>query len=122
MKRQVQKMLDKGVISPNHSPWSSPVVSVSKKTDNGVPKYRFCVDFRALNAVAKYNSYPIPRFEETMLTLSGSKYFSVLGCYSGFWQINGHDPHREKTAFSVSLLGHINLRLPYGLSNSPVSF
>ena len=43
MNRQVQKMLDKGVISPSHSPWSSPVVLVPKKSENGVPKYRFCV-------------------------------------------------------------------------------
>jgi len=73
MNRQVQKMLDKGVISPSHSPWSSPVVLVPKKSENGVPKYRFCVDFRALNAVTKYDSYPLPLFEETTSTLSGSK-------------------------------------------------
>ena len=32
-------MLDKGVISPSPSPWSLPVVLVSKKTENGVQKY-----------------------------------------------------------------------------------
>jgi hypothetical protein len=58
MNRQVQKMLDKGVISASHSPWSSPVVLVPKKSGTGVPKYRFCVDFRALNAITKYDSYP----------------------------------------------------------------
>jgi len=122
MNRQVQKMLDKGVISPSHSPWSSPVVLVPKKSENGTPKYRFCVDFRALNTVTKYNRYPLPRFEETTSTLSGSKYFSVLDCYSGFWQINIHEPHREKTAFSVPSLGHYQLtRSLYGLSNSPAS-
>ena len=123
MNRQVQKMLDKGVISPSQSPWSMPVVLVPKKFENGVPKYRFCVDFRALNAVTKYNSYRLPRFEETTSILSGSKYFSVLDCYSGFWQIDIHEPHREKTAFSVPSLGHYQFnRLPYGLSNSAASF
>ena len=121
----MQKISDKGVICPSHSPWSSPVVLVPKKSENGVPKYRFCVDFRALNAVTKYDSYPLPLFEETTSTLSGSKYFSVLDCYSGFWQIRVdiHEPHREKTAFSVPSLGHYQFnRLPYGLSNSPASF
>jgi len=123
MNRQVQKMLDKSLISPSHSPCSSPVVLVPKKSENGVPKYRFCVDFRALNAVTKYDSYPLPRFEETTSILSGNKYFSLLDCYSGFWQINIHEPHREKTAFSVTSLGHYQFnRLPYGLSNSPASF
>ena len=123
MNRQVQKMLDKGVISPSQSSWSSPAVLVPKKSGNGVPKYRFCVDFWALNAVTKYDSDPLPRYEETMSTLSGSKYFSVLDCYSGFWQINMHESHREKTAFSVPSLGHYQFnRLPYRLSNSPASF
>jgi len=123
MNRQVQKMVDKGVISPSHSPWSSPVVLVPKKSENGFPKYRFCVDFRALNAVTKYDCYPLPRFEETTLTLSGSKFFSVLDCHSGFWQIYILEPHREKTAFSIPSLGHYQFnRLPYGLSNSPANF
>ena len=101
-------MLDKGVISPSPSPWSLPVVLVSKKTENGVQKYKFCVDFWAVNAVTKYDSYPHPQLEETS-TLLGSKYFSVLDCYSVFWQINTHEPHREKTASSVPSLGHISL-------------
>ena len=123
MNKQVQKMLDKGVIIPSHSPWSSPVVLVPKKSESGIPKYRFCVDFRALNAVTKYDSYPLPQIEETTSTLSGSRYFSVLDLYSGFRQINIHEPHREKTAFSVPSLGHYEFtRLPYGLCNSPASF
>jgi len=44
MNRQVQKMLDKSVISPSHSLWSSPAVLVPKKSESGVPKYRFCMD------------------------------------------------------------------------------
>jgi len=82
MNRQF-KMLHKGDIIPSQSPWASPVVLVPKKSENGTPKYRFCVDFRALNTVTKYDRYRLPRFEQT-LTLSGSKYFSVLDCFSGF--------------------------------------
>jgi len=108
MSRQVQKVLDKGVISPSRSPWSLPVVLMPKKRENGVPKYKFCVDFWTLNTVTKYDSYPLPRLEETS-TLSGSKYFSVLDCCSGFWQINIHEPHGENTAPSVPSLGHISL-------------
>jgi hypothetical protein len=123
MNRQVQKMLHKGVISPSHSPWASPIVLVPKKSENGVPKYRFCFDFRALNAVTKYDSYPLHRFDDTTLTLSGSKYFSVLDCYSGFWKINIHEPHRENTTFSVPSFGPYQFnRLQDGLSNSPASF
>jgi len=47
----------------------------------------------------------------------------VLDLYSGFWLINIHEPHCEKTAFSVPSLGHYEFtRLPYGVCNSPASF
>jgi hypothetical protein len=65
MQNQVQEMLKKGVIRESQSPWSSPVILVPKRSLDGKPKYRFCVDFRALNAVTKFDSYPLPRFEDT---------------------------------------------------------
>ena len=119
---QIQDMLKKGVISESNSPWSAPVVLVPKKSADGKPKYRFCVDYRALNAVTKFDSYPLPRFEETTSTLAGSKFFTVLDAFSGFWQISIYEPHRQKIGFSVPG-GHFEFnRLPYGISNSPASF
>ena len=57
-----------------------------------------------------------------MSTIHGSQYFSVLDCYSGFWQLKLAEEDKMMTAFSVPN-GHYNfLRLPYGLSNSPASF
>ena len=53
-------MMDAQVIQPSTSPWASPIVLVEKK-DGGV---RFCVDFRKLNQVAKFDAYPMPRIEE----------------------------------------------------------
>jgi len=50
MQAQVEKMLEKGVIRPCNSPWSAPAILVPKKSPDGTPKYRFCVDFRALNS------------------------------------------------------------------------
>jgi hypothetical protein len=85
MQNQVQKMLSKGVIRESVSPWSAPSILVPKKSRDGKPKYRFCVDFRALNSVTKFDPYPLTIFEETSSTIHGSRYFSVLDCYSGFW-------------------------------------
>jgi len=62
MEQQVQKMLQKGVIRPSASPWSAPAILVPKKSEDGKPKFRFCVDFRALNAVTKFDSYPCRGF------------------------------------------------------------
>jgi hypothetical protein len=84
MENQIENMLRKGVIEASSSPWSSPVILVPKKSLDEKPKYRFCVDFRALNAVTQFHTYPLPVFEETFSALHGSKYFTVIDCYSGF--------------------------------------
>ena len=61
-------------------------------------------------------------FEETTSTLFGSRYFSVLDCYSGFWQIYIKEEHKDRTGFTVPF-GHYELNgLPIGLSNSPANF
>jgi hypothetical protein len=75
MENQVQDMLNKGVIEESNSPWNAPAILVPKKSLNGKPKYRFCVDFRALNAVTQIDTYPLPLIEQAGSTLHGSKYF-----------------------------------------------
>jgi len=122
MQSQVQTIFDKGVIRKSHSPWSAPAFLVPKKSAHGKPKCRFCVDFSALNSVTKLNSYPVPNFEETVSTLYGSKYFTVLDFYSGFWQLHIAESHKEGTAFSAPS-GHYEFqRLPFGLANSLANF
>jgi hypothetical protein len=121
MKEKVQKMLDQGVIRGSNSPCSAPALQVPKKNRAGKPRFRFCVDFRALNAVTRFDSYPLPIFEKTTSTLHGSRYFTTLDYYSGFWQVSIKE-HRERTAFTVPG-GHYEFnRLPFGLSNSPSNF
>ena len=60
MKKQLDDMLQRGVITPACSEWVAPVILVKKKSLDGTPKYRFCTDFRGLNTVTKIPVYPIP--------------------------------------------------------------
>jgi hypothetical protein len=60
MKRQMDEMIQRGVITPSCSEWVAPVILVKKKSVDGSPKYRICTDFRGLNAVTKIPVYPIP--------------------------------------------------------------
>jgi hypothetical protein len=72
IKSQVNKMLQ-GVTGESDSPCSAPTILVPKKSLNGKPKYKFYVDFCALNAMTKYNSYPLPAMDEATSNLFGSK-------------------------------------------------
>jgi hypothetical protein len=61
-------MLAAGIIKPTISAYASPLVLVTKK--DGKP--RFCVDFRAINAVIKPDKWPLPRIEEILDDLEDS--------------------------------------------------
>jgi hypothetical protein len=47
-------------------------------------KYRFCTDFRGLNAVTKIPVYPIPDIKGNLSLMAGSKYFTLLDIESAY--------------------------------------
>jgi hypothetical protein len=69
-------MLLKGVFPKSHSPSSAPAILVPKKSMDGKPKFRFCVEFRALKAETKIDPYPLPHLEDSTSNPFDSKYFS----------------------------------------------
>ena len=97
----IDDMLERKIIEPNMSPWSSSIVLVQKKSNDRSIKYRFCVDYRSLNAVTKPDAYPIPNIVDTLDSLGRSKIFTVSDMASEYHQISIKPEHREKTAFCV---------------------
>ena len=80
---QLSKMQEEGVIQASRSPWASPVVLVRKQDGS----LRFCVDYKALNAVTKPEVFPLPRIDDLLDKFGQSKYFTTLDLKSGYWQI-----------------------------------
>ena len=117
-KEEIQSMLEKGVIQPSTSPWSAPIVLVTKK-DGSI---RFCVDYRALNDVTIKDAYPLPRIDASLDALAGNQWFCTMDLMSGYWQIAMDEQDQEKTAFATSLGLYEFKTLPFGLANAPANF
>ena len=58
-------MLSAGIIQPSDAAWASPVCLVRKKDNT----YRFCVDYRKLNAVSHKDAHPLPDIREALDSL-----------------------------------------------------
>lgn len=54
------------------------------------------MDYRALNEVTKKDSYPLPRADDIMESLSGARYFSYFDLVRGYWQFEVEEMDREK--------------------------
>ena len=111
-------MLTGGQIEPSDSPWSAPVVLVTKK-DGGT---RLCVDYRRLNDATVKNAYPLPRIDDTLDMLVGRQWFSTLDLASGYWQVSLSQEARIKTVFAThSRLFQFKV-MPFGLCNALATF
>lgn len=118
IEEEVRTMKKQGIIRPSTSPWSSPVVLVQEK--NG--EYRFCVDYRELNKITRNDTYPLPRIDDALDCLAGSKYFSSLDLKQGYFQCPVEQKDIEKTAFVTPDGLYEFTAMPFGLCNAPATF
>ena len=117
-KQAIEDLKAKGVIRNSTSPWASPIVLVRKK-DGGV---RPCVDYRKVNELVKPDGFPLPRIQDCLDSVAGSKLFSTFDLTSGYFQIPLKETDIPKSAF-VCKYGHFEMtRMPFGLNNAASTF
>jgi hypothetical protein len=118
IERQVNEMLDADLIQHSNNPFSSPVLLVKKK-DNS---FRFCIDYRHLNAITLKGQFHIPIIDEFMDELQNAMWFSTLDLCAGFHQIQMNPACYFKTAFQTHV-DHYEFRvMSFGLTGAPHSF
>ena len=95
VKTYIEDLMNKQFITKSRSSYSSPVVCVRKKDGT----LRLCVNYRELNRRTVPDRHPIPRVHETLDSLGGNSWFSVLDQGKAYHQGFVAPKSRPCTAF-----------------------
>ncbi|GFY14713.1 retrovirus-related Pol polyprotein from transposon 17.6 [Trichonephila clavipes] len=111
-------LLAQGIIRPSKSPWSSPL-HVVPKSDSTV---RPVGDYRQLNSVTEFDSYPMPYLNDFAHALHGKRIFSKIDIFKAFHKIPIAECDIPKTVVTTPWGLYEYTHLCFGLVNAPQTF
>lgn len=118
IRKELDSLLDAGIIVPASAPWSFPVVIFSEKDRNLGSR----VDYRSVNRVTKADRCPLPRIEEDFDDVCGSKLFVTSDVFSGYWQVRMADSCKEITNFTTCYVPYQFEAMSFGLMTATCVF
>ncbi len=118
VRKEVERMLNAGIITPVESQWTSPIVLVTKTAVSISFFFNYC----RLNAVMKRDSWPFPRVGDIFEEAQGSRVFTTIDLFQGDWQIKMEESCMEMTTFICKYGTYQFDVMPFGLRNSGATF
>ena len=117
---ELDRMLEQDIIEEvtEPSPWVSNLVIVPKKSG----ELRVCCDLREVNKAVIRERYVLPKVDDTLHSLRGSKYFAKIDAKSGFFQLMLAEESRYITTFITPRGCYRFKRTPFGLSDASEAF
>ncbi|QQP39551.1 Putative tick transposon, partial [Caligus rogercresseyi] len=118
VKNEIHGLLDKGILRPSSSNFSS-AIHVVPKANGG---WRMCGDYRQLNNMSDLDRYPLPNLRDFVANLKGNTIFSKMDLHRAYNQIPMNKDSINKTAIITPFGLYEYLRMPFGLKNAAQTF
>ena len=118
LNKEIDSMLNAGIIEPSEDYYASPLVLV-KKPDGSI---RVCVNYKALNAKTLVSPYPMLSTDDIMDKLGGSKFYSKFDLCKGYYQIPLEENSRKYSTLICKRGLYRFTVLPMGLVSAGATF
>ncbi|GJX69066.1 reverse transcriptase domain-containing protein, partial [Tanacetum coccineum] len=139
IKKEVEKLLDAGLIYPiSDSPWVSPVHCFRAPMEGGmtivtndenelvptrlVTGWRVYINYRKLNKATRKDHFPLPFMDQMIERLAGNEYYCFLDGFSGYFQIPIDPKDQETDTFTLPYRTLAYRPYAFGLCNAPGTF
>ena len=120
--RLLQEMIDSGMANGtlvrSSEPTASPIFFA--KQDGRPP--RPCVDYRAINAASKRDSYPLPNLPAMIDRLAGKRWYTKLDLKAAYNQLQVREGDEWITAFRCKFGTFSSRVVTFGLAGAPPWF
>ncbi|GJQ91295.1 reverse transcriptase domain-containing protein [Tanacetum coccineum] len=131
IKKEVEKLLDAGLIYPISDihcvPKKGGMTVVANEDNELIPTqlvtgWRVCIDYRKLKEATRKDHFPLPFMDQMLERLTGNEFYCFLDGFLGYFEIPIDLQDQEKTTFTCPYGTFAYRCMPFGLCNAPGTF